>query len=157
MQRIVIRAIGKIPQGWQRQGAAEYLERLSPFAAVNVVELPEGHDSSAKPDLVRTRQAEAISLLKGIPEDSLVIALDETGTGFSSTSFANHLAEWSAGGKTLVFVIGGSWGLDESVRKRANAIVSFGKMTFPHALARIILLEQLYRTAMIQSGKTYHK
>ncbi|MCC7357543.1 23S rRNA (pseudouridine(1915)-N(3))-methyltransferase RlmH [Candidatus Uhrbacteria bacterium] len=157
MQRIVIRAIGKVPQGWQRQGVAEYLERLTPFSAINVIELPEGHDGTAKPDLVRTQQTEAISLLKSIPEDSFVIAVDETGTTFSSTSFADHLAEWSTGGKTLVFILGGSWGLDERVRARANFILSFGKLTFPHALARIILLEQLYRAAMIQSGKTYHK
>jgi 23S rRNA (pseudouridine1915-N3)-methyltransferase len=57
----------------------------------------------------------------------------------------------------VVFLIGGSWGLDQSARERANAILSFGKMTFPHALARVMLLEQLYRAAMIQSGKTYHK
>ncbi len=157
MQRLIIRAIGKIPQGWQREGVAEYIERLQPFAQVSVVELPEGHEGSAKPDLVRTRQAEAVSLLKGIPEEAVIIVLDETGKIYTSTEFAERVSDWGEGGKTLVFLIGGSWGLDPSVRERANAVVSFGKMTFPHALARIVLLEQLYRTAMIQSGKTYHK
>lgn len=157
MQRVVVRAIGKLGAGWPREAAADFLERIRPFMTVEVVELPEGHDGSAKPDLVRTRQAEAQSLLKGIPDTACIIALDETGKVFSSTDFSDRLRTWGEGGRPIVFLIGGSWGLDQSVRERAEAILSFGKMTFPHALARVMLLEQLYRAAMIQSGKTYHK
>lgn len=157
MQRVIIRAIGKLGAGWPREAAADFLERIRPFATVDIIELPEGHDGSAKPDLVRTRQAEAISLLKGIPESAFVIALDETGKNSSSTEFSDRVGTWSEGGRPVVFLIGGSWGLDQSARERADAILSFGKMTFPHALARVMLLEQLYRAAMIQSGKTYHK
>jgi 23S rRNA (pseudouridine1915-N3)-methyltransferase len=104
MQRVIIRAIGKLGAGWSREAAADFLERIRPFAMVDIVELPEGHDGSAKPDLVRTRQAEAISLLKGIPESAFIIALDETGKNISSTVFSDRVRTWSEGGRPIVLL-----------------------------------------------------
>jgi len=157
MHRLLLRAIGAPQTTWQREALDEFLKKLKPFAKVEVIELPEGHGGSAKPDEARTRKAEAESLLKGIPADATVVALDETGKNYDSTAFAHALEDWTAGGRTVVFLIGGSWGLDPAVRQKAQAILSFGKQTLPHLLARIVLLEQLYRAETILAGKIYHK
>lgn len=134
-----------------------YVERLKPHAKLEIVELPEGHGGSAKPDLKKTLSREADSLLKGIPEECMIVALDETGREFASPVFAESLEGWGSGGREIIFLIGGSWGLDKSVRDRADVVISLGKLTLPHGLCRIVLLEQLYRAAMIRSGKRYHK
>jgi 23S rRNA (pseudouridine1915-N3)-methyltransferase len=155
MKNLTIRAIGKPTDSWQREAIHMYAERLRPFADIQIIELPEGHDGSAKPNEAKTREIEAVSLLKGIPNDAFVIALDETGKSMASPDFSKRLADWSEGGRTIVFLIGGSWGLHENAKKYANFTLSFGPMTLPHNLARIVLLEQIYRAAMIQSGKTY--
>jgi 23S rRNA (pseudouridine1915-N3)-methyltransferase len=157
MQKIIIRAIGRASESWHREAIQTYLERLVPFARPDLIELPEGHGGSAKPDIEKTRRTEAESLLKGIPDHAFVVALDETGKQVDSASFAHKLDAWSEGSRTLVFLIGGSWGLDATIRDRADAVLSLGSMTLPHLLARIVLLEQLYRAATILAGKTYHK
>lgn len=157
MKKLIIRAIGKASEGWHAEAIQMYQERLKPLAQVDLIELPEGHGGSAKPDLAKTRRIEAESLLKGIPDGAFVIALDETGKQFDSTSFNKKLETWSEGGRAVVFLIGGSWGLDEAVRDGADIVLSFGSLTLPHQLARIVLLEQLYRAAMIERGTPYHK
>lgn len=157
MKSIHIRAVGKPTESWQTEAADTYLQRLQPFAKVQVTEIKEGHGGSSKPDAVRTRQTEAESLLKNLPAGSKLIALDETGHNLDSTTLAKKLETLSQDGSPLVFVIGGSWGLDKTVRDQADLILSFGKQTLPHNLARIVLLEQLYRAEAISRGKEYHK
>lgn len=157
MKNLIIRAIGKPQDSWHQQAIHTYLERLKPFASVQMIELPEGHQGSAKPNELKTKEIEGESLMKGIPKEAWVIALDETGRELDSNGFAAALADWGDGGRPIVFLIGGSWGLSRAARERANIILSFGRITLPHALARIVLLEQLYRAAMIHAGKTYHK
>lgn len=157
MKAIHIRAIGKPTEDWQIEAADTYLQRLKPFSKADIVELKEGHGGSAKPDADKTRKIEAESLLKSIPDNAVIIALDETGHNLDSIAFANKLDSLSSSGAPLVFLIGGSWGLDQSVRDRAKLTLSFGKQTLPHNLARIVLLEQLYRAATILSKKEYHK
>jgi 23S rRNA (pseudouridine1915-N3)-methyltransferase len=158
MKNLTIRAIGKLSELWQRDAVHIYEERLSSFSSIEIIELPEGHKSSAKPDEAKTRSTEADSLLKNIPDEAFVVALDETGKAFSSLDLAKKIESWSdQGRRPLVFMIGGSWGLDQRVRDRANFTLSFGPMTLPHGIARILLAEQLYRAKMISSGKTYHK
>lgn len=157
MKAIHIRAIGKPTDHWQLEAIETYLQRLKPFSKVEITELKEGHAGSAKPDAAKTRKTEAESLLKSIPENAVVIALDETGHNLDSIAFANKLDSLSSSGQPLVFLIGGSWGLDKTIRDRATLTVSFGKQTLPHNLARIVLLEQLYRAATILSKKEYHK
>lgn len=153
-----IRAIGKYPESWQQEAASIYQKRLKPLISLEVIECPEGHAGSQTMDHDKTRHHEAEALLKGISKDSFVVALDETGKSMSSTTFSQALTDWCEHGqRPVVFCIGGSWGLDASVRARANAILSLGLMTLPHGFARIVLLEQLYRAVMIQQGKTYHK
>lgn len=158
MMKLKIRAVGKLGEDWQKEAVDIYVNRLKPLSPVEIIELPEGHGGSAKPDPEKTRKTEEVSLLKGLPEDAFVVALDETGKQHPSPAFADRMEDWSnQGARTVTFLIGGSWGLSDGVRKRANAVLSLGKLTLPHALARIVLIEQLYRAAMIRSGKTYHK
>lgn len=157
MKLIHIRAVGSPSESWQSEAISMYLERLKPFTKVDLIEIAEGHGGSAKPDAAKTRSIEAEALAKGYPKGSFVIALDETGTNLDSPGFARKLEAWSESGRPLVFLIGGSWGLDPALRSQANAVISFGKQTLPHVLARIVLLEQLYRSETILRGKTYHK
>lgn len=157
MNYLIIRAIGKIPETWQRQGVDMYVDRLKTMAKVEVIELPEGHKGSDKPDVNKTKKAEAESLLKNLPEPHSLVVLDETGKDLTSPEFAAKLQDWGFSGKPVVFAIGGSWGVDKTVLGQADFVLSLGKGTLPHGLARIVLAEQLYRAAMINSGKTYHK
>ncbi|MBI5654206.1 23S rRNA (pseudouridine(1915)-N(3))-methyltransferase RlmH [Candidatus Uhrbacteria bacterium] len=158
MLSLTIRAIGKLPEDWMRQGVDMYVDRLKPLAKIGLIELPEGHKGASKPDVNKTKKTEGESLLKGLPPDALVVALDETGRSLSTQEFTAKLDEWSPdGSRALFFLIGGSWGLDKDVLKRADAVISLGKMTLPHGLARLVLLEQLYRANMIKAGRTYHK
>lgn len=156
--RLLIRAVGKLPEAWQREACSSYAERLSAMLPLQIQECPEGHGGSAKPDLERAKATEAESLLRGLPQDAVLIALDERGKSFSSEAFAGALEEWSERGqRPLVFCLGGSWGLDAEIRAKARATIAFGPLTLPHGLARIVLLEQLYRAAMIRAGRAYHK
>jgi 23S rRNA (pseudouridine1915-N3)-methyltransferase len=157
MHKIVIKAVGKAQESWQKEAIQTYVDRLAPFAKLEIVEVTEGHKGSAKPDEVKTKNEEAISLLKNLPKDATVICLDETGRNHDSQSFSKKLEGWTEGGRPVVFLIGGSWGLDASVKQAANETISFGKQTLPHLLARVLLLEQLYRAETILAGKTYHK
>lgn len=157
MNKTIIRAIGRLPEHWHHEALHMYQERLTPFVSLQIIELPEGHQGSVKPDLQKTRLAEAESLLKGIPKDAFIIALDEAGKNLSSPMLAEKTKEWAQDSRPLVFLIGGSWGLDKTVIAQSHLVLSLGQLTLPHALARIVLLEQLYRVAMIQAGKTYHK
>lgn len=157
MHHLIIRAIGKPNEEWHPQAIHSYLKKLTPFTKIELIELPEGHGGSAKPDEAKTRRIEAESLLKNLPKSATIIALDETGKNLPSSDLAKQLSIWTDGGRPVVFLIGGSWGLDETVLTRANAKLSFGRQTLPHLLARIVLLEQLYRAETILHGKTYHK
>jgi len=156
MKNIIIRAIGRLPDAWSKEAAESYLLRLKPYAKIQVIELPEASKGTAKPDPERVKVSEAESLLKGIPDNAFVVAMDEQGKTITSEAFAAKLDAWNQHGP-VVFLIGGSWGLHASVRNRANHTLAFGPMTFTHAMARVMLLEQLYRAAAISSGKEYHK
>ena len=157
MKKMIIRVIGKVHEAWQKEAIQMYMKRLQPLVDMEIIELSEGHSGSAKPNIVQAQEKEGESLLKSIPDNAVVIALDETGKKMSSKAFADKAGEWSQNGETLVFLIGGSWGLSDEVRSRADHVLSFGEMTLPHILARITLLEQLYRSEMIGRGKEYHK
>ncbi|MBM3204425.1 23S rRNA (pseudouridine(1915)-N(3))-methyltransferase RlmH [Candidatus Uhrbacteria bacterium] len=157
MHRLYIRAIGSAHEDWHPQAIHSYLKRLGPFAKIEISELKEGHGGSAKPDENKTKMIEAEQLLKAIPDGSTVVVLDETGKNLASMEFASKLDDWTQGGRAIVFLIGGSWGLDKSVRQRADFVLSLGRQTLPHLLARITLLEQLYRAETILAHKTYHK
>lgn len=157
MSQLSIRAVGKLTESWHKDAMDKYVVGLRQFGGLEVVEVPEGHKGASKPDEERTRKIEAESLLKSLPSDALVVAMDETGKQMTSKELANLLGEATDHGRSVTFLIGGSWGLDGSVRSRANLVLSLGKITLPHALARIVLTEQVYRAKMIRAGRTYHK
>lgn len=148
--------VGSPQESWQNEAISQYLLRLKPFAKVEQVELPDERESATVP-ASRLRAKEAEALLRRIPSDSIVIALDETGKTLTSQEWADFIEEKGGRGAPLAFVMGGANGLDPSVRARANHVFSLGKQTLPHILARIVLLEQLYRAETILNGKTYHR
>ncbi len=145
MQKIYFVVVGKIKEAFYREGVAEYVKRLSRFAKVEIKELAEGANPQAeKEDILRA--------CKGY-----VIALAVEGELLSSEGLAKKIKTLSDGGKDITFVIGSSCGLADEVKERADMLLSFSKMTFPHQLMRVILAEQVYRAFMINAGATYHK
>ena len=155
----IILSVGKLKEKPYREMADEYLKRLSRFGKYEEIELPdlpEGGGSAALEEQVKTKEGEAI--LSRIKPGDHVIALTIPGKQVDSPALAKHLQELRANGAgRIVFVIGGSLGLGKNVLERADEELSMSKMTFPHQLARVMLLEQLYRSEMILSGGRYHK
>ena len=143
-------------KGWAADGAGDYLKRLRRFFPVEVVEVPEEDLNRRSPEEVLA--AEARKILKRIPSGAYLVALDrERGEPVSSEKLARRLNSLGLSGRSHVaFVLGGPLGLSPEVLKRADALVSLGPVTLPHALARVVLLEQLYRAAKINRGEKYH-
>ena len=156
---IAIACVGRLKEPWQREAFAEYCKRLSRFgtyAVREVDDLPEPpHPSEAANRAVMEKEGKA--LLKQIRPGEYAIALCIRAKAPDSEALAAHLGELSAQGKRLVFVIGGSLGLSDEVVARADERLSLSNLTMPHALARIQLLEQLYRAEKILAGERYHK
>lgn len=155
IRRATIVAVGSL-RGWAANGADDYLKRLRRFFPLEVVEVPEEDLNRRSPEEVLA--AEAGRLLKRVPAGAYVISLDrEKGEPVSSEKLAQRLNSLGISGRSHVaFVLGGPLGLSTEVFKRADALVSFGPVTLPHALARVVLLEQLYRAAKINRGERYH-
>jgi 23S rRNA (pseudouridine1915-N3)-methyltransferase len=154
--RITLIAVGKLKEHFWRDAADEYLKRLRPYADVRVVEVAD-RDSGRLGDRL-ARAEEAADVLKAIPAASHVVSLDVTGTQLRSEAFSAHLAQLGLEGRSNVtFIIGGSVGLDPAVISRSDERLSLGSMTLPHNLARVVLLEQLYRAFRIMRGEPYHK
>jgi 23S rRNA (pseudouridine1915-N3)-methyltransferase len=158
--RIGIIAVGRLKAGPERELAERYADRFAVTGkalGLTGLALTELAESPARSAAERKTQ-EAQAILASIEPDALVIALDERGKTLSSDALAAKLGQWrDAGRKSLIFVIGGADGLGESVRVRAQEMFSFGQMTMPHQLVRVILLEQIYRAATILSGHPYHR
>jgi len=152
--RLRIAAVGRLKEAHWRAAAEEYLKRLRPYATVEVAEIPDrdiSHDAS------KAMAAEGTDLLRAIPESSYVVALDLTGAQMTSEGLSARLAELMVGGRSdVTFVIGGSAGLAPAVLQRADEKLSLSRMTLPHQLARVVLLEQLYRAFRIMRNEPYH-
>ena len=160
MRRITLLCVGKLKEKFYAEAAAEYAKRLSRFCKLEILELPEERlpedPSPAQIDGALRKEAEAIR--RKIPPSSRLVALCVEGRMRSSEELAELISTWShSAAKHLVFVIGGSYGLHPSVKAGAWATLSMSPMTFPHHLARIMLLEQIYRAFKIQEGSDYHK
>lgn len=154
--RISIVCVGRLKERFWSEAAREYLDRLRPYATVHVVEVPDRDHTGLGTE--RALALEAAGILKALPADAHVVCLDRSGTARDSESFAAWLAERAhAGSRQLAFVIGGPVGLAPEVLRRADEVMSLGPLTFPHNLARIIVLEQLYRAFRICRGEPYHK
>ena len=153
--------VGRLREKPHRLLADEYIRRLTPYGKFEELEIPDlpeppGGNSPALEEQVRQREGE--SILRQIRPGDRVIALTIPGKEMSSTELAAHISGLRSGGAgRIVFVIGGSLGLGQNVLSRADEELSMGRMTFPHQLARVMLLEQLYRAEKIIAGERYHK
>jgi 23S rRNA (pseudouridine1915-N3)-methyltransferase len=153
--RITVVAVGRLKERFWREAAEEYLTRLKPYATVDVVEVA---DRDAARGEERVLAEEGADVLRALPASSHVIALDIAGRQVSSEGLAERLAALALDGRsTVTFVVGGSVGLSRQVLERADERVSLGPMTLPHNLARVVLLEQVYRAFRINRGEPYHK
>ncbi len=153
--RLTVIAVGKLKERYWREACDEYLKRLSAYATVRVTEIPDRDPARGE---ARALAEEGADVLKSIPDSAHVIALDLGGTLLSSEAFSARLDALALDGRsTVAFVIGGSVGLDASVIARADEKLSLGPMTLPHNLARVVVLEQIYRAFRISRGEPYHK
>jgi 23S rRNA (pseudouridine1915-N3)-methyltransferase len=153
--RLSLVAVGRLKERFWRDAADEYLKRLAPYASVRVVEID---DRDSGRDEARARAEEGADILRAIPEGAHVVALAIDGRQRGSEEFAARLSELALAGRSSVaFVVGGSVGLSADVLARADERLSLGPMTLPHNLARVVLLEQIYRAFRINRGEPYHK
>lgn len=157
---ISIITIGKLKEKYLKQGIDEYLKRLSSYAKIEIIELADekAPENLSEIEMEQVKEKEGERILSKISDDTHVIALAIEGKMKSSEQLAKDLDQLATYGKSKVaFVIGGSLGLSNTVMKRANDSLSFSKMTFPHQLMRLILVEQVYRAFRINRGEPYHK
>jgi 23S rRNA (pseudouridine1915-N3)-methyltransferase len=158
--QIRVLAVGKLKEQYLVEGIEEYSKRLGRYERLEIVELRAESFSeplSAK-EVEEILRREGERILKEIKPRSFLVALDRGGRALSSEELAEEIQRAAlAGSSQLVFVIGGSLGLDERVLKRADLVLSFSKFTFPHQLMRLILLEQIYRAFTILNNERYHK
>lgn len=131
----------------------DYLKRLSHYIKIELIETAEANSKLKNPDLIQ--KEEAIHILNKIKESDFVVLCDLKGTNIDSVTLSKKIEQWS--NKDIVFIIGGSWGVSEKVKKRANYKWQLSLLTFPHLLARIMVLEQLYRSYKIINNQEYHK
>ncbi|WP_153125444.1 23S rRNA (pseudouridine(1915)-N(3))-methyltransferase RlmH [Peribacillus tepidiphilus] len=157
---ISIVTVGKLKEKYLKQGIDEYLKRLSSYAKVEIIELPDekAPETLSETEMQQIKDKEGERILAKISPDAHVIALAIQGKMKSSEELAEGLDKLATYGKSkITFVIGGSLGLSDAVMKRADESLSFSKMTFPHQLMRLILVEQIYRAFRINRGEPYHK
>jgi len=148
--------VGRLSESYLREGCALFAERVRRYLPLAIEELKE-QKAAGRGDLPRAVMAEGEQLLARIPGGAFVVVLDERGRGLTSTALAGLLEQHMvAGTAEWVLVIGGAHGLSEGVRQRANLLLSFSSMTFPHQLVRLLLLEQLYRGCTIIRKEPYH-
>ncbi|MDR0347273.1 MAG: 23S rRNA (pseudouridine(1915)-N(3))-methyltransferase RlmH [Coriobacteriales bacterium] len=155
--RIDVIAVGKLKEGYWVEACAEYAKRLSRYVTLNISEVPDRAERSSD-DAALVLRTEAAQLRKRIASGSRIIMLDSGGRQFTSEQIAALLREaQDHATRQLSFVIGGSRGIDADLKKEADLLMSFGAITLPHNLARVVLLEQLYRAFSIITATPYHK
>ena len=158
--KVTILAVGKIKEKFYRQAIGEFEKRLSRYCKLEIIEVADektpDHASSAEEAQIKEKEGQR--LLKHIREDAWVCALAIEGKMLDSVELSEKIESFGVSGVShVMFVVGGSLGLAESVLKRADYALSFSKMTFPHQLMRVILLEQVYRSFRIMAKQPYHK
>lgn len=157
---ITIITVGKLKEKYLKQGIDEYLKRLTAYAKVDMIELPDekAPETLSDIEMLQIKDKEGGRILSKINPDAYVIALAIEGKMKTSEELADTIDKLGTYGKSkITFIIGGSLGLSQDVMKRADEALSFSKMTFPHQLMRLILVEQVYRAYRIIRGEPYHK
>ena len=158
--KIDILVVGKIKENYFTDAVDEYVKRLSRYVKLNIIEVKDEKTSEGASERENEMVliAEAQRLLRYLDDDAPLIPLCIEGRQYTSEEFAGLITDYENKGRSHIrFVIGGSLGLDESIKKRGDVKLSFSKMTFPHQLMRIILLEQIYRAYRIKNNEPYHK
>lgn len=156
MIKINIVAIGDIKEKYFTDAIKEYSKRLSRFANLNIIEIKENNPKSdSQKDILSALKKDALEIKKHL--SGFIIVLDVKGTEIDSVVLSKQIEKVTHTNSTITFVIGASNGLDEEIKNLANLRLSFSKMTFPHQLMRVILLEQIYRAFTILNNITYHK
>ena len=160
MVSVKIIAVGKLKEKFFTEAFGEYEKRLAGFCKLTAEEVEAAYlpDDPSDAEIQKALDTEAEKILRKIPADSYVIPMCVEGKQLSSEEFAEKLSDGTAEGKnTFTFIIGGSYGLSDTVKKRGDLRLSMSKMTFPHRLARIMLAEQIYRAFTILNNRKYHK
>ena len=157
---ITIISVGKLKEKYLKDAIAEYSKRLTRYCKIDIIELQDektpDNASEKEEELIKEKEGKAI--LSKIKENAFVIAMDLKGKQLTSEEFADFIGNQGViGNSNIVFIIGGSLGISQEVIKRANQKICFSKMTFPHQLFRVMLLEQIYRGFRIMKNEPYHK
>ena len=159
MLTINIICVGKLKEKFFKDAIDEYLKRLSKYCKLNIIELPdEKIPEKTNPNIeneIKTKECN--NIINHIKKDSYVISLDLTGKQLSSEEFSKNIENISMQSSQITFIIGGSLGLTDKVLSMSNQKICFSKMTFPHQLIRVFLLEQIFRAFKISNGETYHR
>ena len=150
---IKVICVGKIKEKFYTDAIKEYEKRLSKYIKLQIIELPDESDTSIEVCLKK----EASSIMKNIGEKDFVITLEIEGQKLSSVELSKKIDTLLMANPNLTFIIGGSYGLDKTIKERSNMALSFSNLTFPHQLFRVILLEQIYRSFKIINNESYHK
>ena len=160
MQKVTILCVGKLKEKFYTEASAEYLKRLQRHCKCEIVELAEYRlpEDPSPAEIQKALATEAAAIREKLPRGGAVIAMCIEGKTCSSEELSRRMADFAVAGKTQVtFLIGGSVGLDASLKQQADWRLSMSPMTFPHHMARVMLLEQIYRAYQIQQGTRYHK
>ena len=150
---IKIICVGKIKEKFFKEALEEYQKRLSKYTKLQIIEVEDVN----LPNETLIKQKEAELIEKNISEKDYVITMEIEGNELSSIELSKKLEQLEQTNPNITFIIGGSYGLDDKIKKRSNYKLSFSKLTFPHQLFRIILLEQIYRAYKIKNNESYHK
>ncbi|MDO4839508.1 MAG: 23S rRNA (pseudouridine(1915)-N(3))-methyltransferase RlmH [Desulfovibrionaceae bacterium] len=146
--------VGRVKTAWWKDACAEYAKRLSRFRKLEVVEVKDAESAS---DMRRRIETEGKRILEALEKSDRVVVLDERGRDCTSQELAKKIDSWDGLGQgSIAFVIGGPFGLSDEVRQRAFFLLRLSAMTMPHELARVVLMEQLYRAESIRSNVPYH-
>lgn len=158
MLNINILCIGKIKENYLKDAISEYSKRLSRYCKLNIIELPDEKIPNKLNEnvIAEIKSKECNNILNHIKKDTYIFCLDLTGKQFSSEEFSEELEKISLENSSITFIIGGSLGLTSEILSKSKQKICFSKMTFPHQLIRVFLLEQLFRAFKISNGETYH-
>lgn len=158
--KITIIAVGKLKEKYWKQAIAEYEKRLSAYTKIEIIEVPDekAPENMSDKEIEQVKEKEGQRILAKVKPQSTVITLEIQGKMLSSEAMAKEIDQrMTQGASDFTFIIGGSNGLHQDVMNRSNFALSFSKMTFPHQMMRVVLLEQVYRAFKINRGEAYHK
>ena len=156
--KIKIICVGKLKEDYLKNAILEYSKRLSKYCIFNIIELQDEKVPTNLSEAEKTKiiEKESNNILANIKDNSYVIALDLTGKQYTSEGFSKKITQITNYSSHITFLIGGTLGMSKTLLSRANELISFSKMTFPHQLIRVFLLEQLFRAFKIENNETYH-